>query len=312
MRLLAWLVVAGMLTEAQQTSVQMRYLYTYGSKDGIHPPKVSNKKFAVAATGEAEHPYGLGYPVAVTTDARGRVWITDSGTNSLHRFDPNTGGYREFKRVGSTQLLQPAGITSDKQGRIYMVDTLLANVYVFDEEGEYDRVLIKRDNPLTAPTTIALSEDGRTLYVADPPKNQVVALNREGEMNGVIPLTELTREPGAICAINNQVHVLGLKQNRVEIFSPAGVRRGELQWEDVRRPTAFTYDPKRRYYLVGNPYIGVVEVLREDGHGIGAFGSRGERVDQQLRIEYLHVDPQGRVYVVDSHHGKVLVFGEVK
>jgi hypothetical protein len=28
------------------------------------------------------------------------------------------------------------------------------------------------------------------------------------------------------------------------------------------------------------------------------------------RVDALHVDPQGLLYLVDSHHGKVLVFGD--
>jgi hypothetical protein len=34
-------------------------------------------------------------------------------------------------------------------------------------------------------------------------------------------------------------------------------------------------------------------------------------VDQVRRIDALHLDPQGRLYVVDSRRGKVVVFAEV-
>jgi DNA-binding beta-propeller fold protein YncE len=312
MRNLAGLLIVGAVFAGDLgiDSVQFRHECTYGSKDGIRPPRASNKKWAVAATGKGDFPYGLGFPVAVATDLRHRVWITDSATASVHVFDRETGAYREIRRCGDSTLVRPDGIATDRQGRMYIADSELANVFVF-EDGEYTRALIKRgQHTLTAPTTIAFSENERTIYVADPPRNLIVALDREGEVDGTIPLTEATRDPIAIHVINNQIYVLGGRQHRVEIFSPAGQRRGELRWDGVAIPTAFTYDESKRRFLVANPRLMIVEVFGMDGRNIGAFGQRGDRVDQQQRIESLHIDRQGVVYIVDSHQGKVLLFRE--
>lgn len=293
-------------------SVQFRHECTFGSKNGIHPPRASNKRWAVAATGQSDHPYGLGFPTGVATDLQQRVWITDSGTASVHVFDRLSGGYREIRRAGDFTLVRPSAIASDRQGRMYIVDSELANVFVF-EDGEYARALIKRgQRTLTNPTAIAFSEDQRTIYVADPPRNLIVALDREGEVDGTIPLTEATREPCAISVINNQVYVLGARQHRVEIFSPAGQRRSEMRWEGIALPLAFTFDETNHRFLVANPRRMVVEVFGVDNRAIGAFGEFGERVDQQQRVEAIYVDKQGLVYLIDSHHGKVLVFREVK
>jgi len=314
MRYLAGPLIAATLLagDVGTDSVQFHYECTFGSKFGIHPPKISNKRFAVAATGESDHPYGLGFPEGVATDLNDRVWITDSGTASVHVFDRATGAYREIRRAGDFTLVRPSGIASDSQGRIYVVDSELANVFVF-EDGEYMRALVKRgQHTLTHPTAIAFSENQRTIYVADPPRNLIVALDREGEVDGTISLTEATREPCAISVVNNQVYVLGARQHRVEIFSPAGVRRGELRWEDIPLPLAFTFDDSHHRFLVANPRRMVVEVFGADQRGIGAFGQLGSRVDQQERIECVYVDRRGLVYLVDSHHGKVVVFREMK
>lgn len=291
-------------------SVQFLHECTFGSKEGIHPPRVSNKKWAMAATGKGDFPYGLGFPVGVATDLHHRIWITDSATASVHVFDRETGAYREIRRAGDYTLVRPDGIAADRQGRMYIVDSQLANVFVF-EDGEYARALIKRgEHTLTNPTAIAFSENERTIYVADPPRNLIVALDREGDVDGTIPLTEATRDPIAIHVVDNQIYVLGARQHRVEIFSPAGQRRGELRWDGVAMPTAFAYDEAKRRFLVANPRLMVVEVFGVDGRSIGAFGQLGDRVDQQQRIESVHVDRQGLVYIVDSHHGKVLLFRE--
>lgn len=292
--------------------MRFRHLSTYGSKDGIHPPRVLNKKTAVATMGQAEHPYGLGFPEGVAVDLKGRVWISDSATHSVHVFDPTSGAYREFRRAGDYTLEQPSGITCDAAGRIYLVDTALANVFVF-EDGEYARRLVQPgQKTLAAPTVIALSENGRTLYVADPPRNVIVAMNREGDVDETIALTPTAREPAGITVINNQLYVLGGREHRIEIFSPSGERRADMRWDSINAPLAFAYDAANHRYLVGNPRIMSVEVFDEEYRGVGVFGRNGDAVDQQRRIDRIYVDQQGRVYVVDGHHGKVLVFGEWK
>jgi sugar lactone lactonase YvrE len=308
------LLAATLLTgEVPIDTVELRYLCTFGSKEGIHPPRLANKKAAVAAVGQGEHPYGLGFPVAVATDTKGRIWITDSATSSVHVFDRSSSAYKEFRKLPDATLVQPAGIAADRQGRMYVVDTALANVFVFDENGEFNRPLIKpAEHTLTSPTAITLSEDGRTIYVADPPKNQIVAFNREGEVNTNILLTAAAREPGSLSVIHNQLYVLGAREHRVEIFSPAGEHLGELRWDGIPFPTAFAYDEQNRRFLVANPRLMIVEIFDEKGQGVGAFGQMGEHADQQERIDGLHVDPHGLTYMVDSHHGKVLVFTSKK
>lgn len=292
-------------------SVQFDHRYTFGSKYGIHPPKFLSTRAAIGALGTSEHPYGLGFPVSVTTDTRGRLWITDSGTGSVHVFDMATGAYREIRRLGDAMLQQPSGIGSDTAGRIYLSDSGTGGIYVFDENGEFDHALFKRgERPLERPSAVALSEEGRTIYVADPPRNVIVALNREGEVDLTIKMPEERSEPTAITVIDNQLYVLASRQHRVYILAPDGRIRGELKWDGIAFPTAFTYDRERHRYLAANPRSMTVQVFKEDGVNLGAFGQYGDGLDQMRHVDALHADARGLVYVVDSHEGKVLVFAQ--
>ncbi len=294
-------------------SVQFDHRYTYGSKYGIHPRKLLSTRAAKAALGTSEHPYGLGYPEGVTTDVRGRVWITDSGTASVHVFDTASGAYQEIRRVGEAMLKQPSGIVSDSVGRIYLTDSGTGGIYVFDENGEFDRSLFRRgERPLEAPAALALSEDGRTIYAADPPRNVVVALNREGEVDLKIELPVERTEPSGISVFNNQLYILSGRQHRVYVLSPSGRPLGELRWDGVAVPTAFTYDQAQRRFLVANPRSATVQIFNEEGQNWGSFGQYGERVDQMKHVDSLYADPHGLIYVVDSHEGKVMVFSESK
>jgi sugar lactone lactonase YvrE len=305
------MLLAATLTAAQPSaSLQFEHLYTFGSKLGIHPPNLVNRKLARAALGNGDFPYGLGHPSAVTTDLKHRVWIADPVTASVHVFGPNKGAYRQIRKVGDAQLQQPYGLVTDAAGRVYLTDMASGGIFVFDENGEYDRALFKRgEHPLQNPTAIALSADGRTIFVLDPPRNAIVALDREGGVNQTITLPQQNTEPCALSVINNQLYVLGNRLHRVQILSPAGHPRGELQWEGVGIPTAFTYDPLQRQFLVGNPRFMTVQTFNEEGVNLASFGQFGDRVDQMERIDSLYVDAQGLVYVVDSRQGKVIVFG---
>lgn len=306
------MIIAVALAAAQAPPcVEFRYLYTFGSKNGIHPPRFLNRRPTTVAVGKAENPYGLVFPVGVATDLQRRVWITDTGTASVHVFDRVTGAYQEIRRAGDAALQQPSGIAADGQGRIFLSDSGSGGVFAFDEKGEFDHSLLKaRERLLKSPTAIAISEDGKTIYVADPPRNVVVAFNREGEVNETITLPPEFGEPEAISIFANQIYVLGGRQHRVGIFSPTGKPRGESRWDGIQSPSAFTYDAGRRRFLVANPRWTIVESFNPEGLNSGAFGQFGEGVDQVQRIESLYVDPQGLIYLVDSHHGKVLVFAD--
>ena len=311
MRYWCFLIAVVGFLEAQTITPEFRYLYTLGSKDGIHPPRLGNRKSTTAVVGNGEHPYGLVYPVAVATDARNRVWITDSGTASVHVFDRITGAYKEFRKTADGAFVQPSGIARDGQGRIYIVDSSLGSVFVFDEEGEYDRMLGHRNERLLeAPTWIALSEDGKTVYVVDPPRKRIVELNREGEEDSFIPLPDDLGVPMALSVVENQIYVLGDHDHKVYIFSPGGKLRGEIKWDGIQYPAAFAWDRTHERFAVANPRWMVVTLFNHEGTDLGSFCRAGDAADQVRRIDSLFVDPSGVIYVVASHDGKVLVFSE--
>lgn len=304
----ATLLAAASLAFAAQP-LQYRYQRTYGSKHGIQPPKILNRKAAKAAVGEAVHPYGLGFPVAVTTDLRGRVWITDNGTNSVHVFG-EAGFYREIRRTPDGELQQPAGIATDSSGHVYVVDSALGQVFVFDEKGEYERTLIGRREAriLKRPTWIAITRNRRTLYVADPDSRAVFAFNQEGEVNSTIALPADLGEPAAMTVVENDLYVLGRGQAGARVFTATGNPRGSRNWGEIRFPMALAWDGCR--FAVANPRWMVVEIYNAAGESVGVFGQTGDGVDQVRRIDSLYMDDRGSVYVVDSREGKVLVFAD--
>ena len=61
---------------------------------------------------------------------------------------------------------------------------------------------------------------------------------------------------------------------------------------------------------MADPRWAVVQVFDEAGRNVGVFGQLGEGVDEVERVDSLYAGRNGLIYLVDSHDGKVLVFGE--
>lgn len=307
---LLWIALASAQTIRE---LQYQYRCTYGSKHGIHPSKVLNKRAARAALGDDEHPYGLGYPTGVVADKRHRIWIADSGTASVHVFDPETKAYREFRRAGDVMLQQPSGLATDRQGYVYLTDAATGGLYAFDPAGEFDRSLISKrsSRPLESPTAIAISDDGFTIFVADPPKKVIVAFNREGEEIGRIGSVDVPIDALSISVVGNEIYALDRRLHKFLAFSVSGKFRRELDWDGILMPSAFAYDKWRKLYFVANPRWMVIDIFSADGRNLGAFGQLGDAVHQMKGIDAIYVDPEGVVYAVDSHQGKVLIFSEI-
>jgi hypothetical protein len=87
--------------------------------------------------------------------------------------------------------------------------------------------------------------DRLALYVRNPRKNDAVVdrmCSSIREFGFKIPVSS---------PFSSKTKMLPLAHG-VRILSPAGRPRGELQWEGVNIPTAFTYDPIQRLFLVAN------------------------------------------------------------
>lgn len=305
-------VVAGIGAEIVPQQ-QYRHIRTYGSRDGIHTPKILNRRAATTAMGTGDFPWGIGTPAGVATDLRGGVWITDSGTASVHVFDAG-GGYREIRKAGDDVLRQPSGIVADAAGRMYIADAETGNIFVFDEKGDFDHPLIPRKagRLLETPVNLTLANNGATIFVVDSGQPRVVALNREGEVLERFSLPPQLTQPTSISVVNNQLYILGNFRHIVGEFSPSGKFRSEFQWDGIRATGAFAFDARRHQYFVVDARLMLVQVFAEDGTSLGSFGQRGESVDQMQRVDTIHVDTHGQVYLVDTLHGKVLVFSAEK
>ncbi|HVZ15705.1 MAG TPA: hypothetical protein VG897_01205, partial [Terriglobales bacterium] len=131
----------------------------------------------------------------------------------------------------------------------------------------------------------------------------------EGESVGSFGSADLNL-PTAISAVGEDVYVLDTGLRRVHIFTASGRLRGHLKFEGVPFPSAFAFDAGRKLSFVGNPGLGVIQGFDQKENNVATFGSLGDAADQIRKIDSLYVDSASRVYVVDSHNAKILIFGK--
>jgi len=133
----------------------------------------------------------LNGPTGLSIDSSGNLTITDTGDSRIRLV--NTGviqsvtGFNSFngdQTALSTKFLNPDGIASDAAGNLYVSDTGNNRVRKIDTAGNVttivgsgtdatDETISALAAKLSAPTGLAVSPDGGTLYVTDSGNNRI-------------------------------------------------------------------------------------------------------------------------------------------
>jgi ABC-type multidrug transport system ATPase subunit/DNA-binding beta-propeller fold protein YncE len=125
------------------------------------------------------------YPVAVTIDPAGNLYVAEYGGNDrIQKFGPDGKFLTSFGSFGTGegQFQRPSG-TVWLDGKLYVVDAFNSRVHVFADSGEYKGLLGAEGLGLHYPYDLSLGPDGR-LYAVEYGAGRVTALTTEGEVVG--------------------------------------------------------------------------------------------------------------------------------
>jgi streptogramin lyase len=113
-------------------------------------------------------------PVSIATDGVGNIFLADSGSEYIGKFDFEGTPLLSFQEPG---LAHPQWITVDSGGAIYVSDPERASVFVFLPDGDRYRVLRTRARPNAHnQLSVAVSDDG-TIYALDGSTASVTQFN---------------------------------------------------------------------------------------------------------------------------------------
>ena len=125
------------------------------------------------------------YPVAVTTDPAGNLYVAEYGSNDrIQKFSPDDEYLTAFGSFGTEagQFQRPSGLVW-LDGNLYVVDAFNSRVHVFSDSGEYRGLLGSAEVGLHYPYDLALGPDGH-LYIAEYGSGRITVLSTDGEIVG--------------------------------------------------------------------------------------------------------------------------------
>lgn len=171
--------------------------------------------------------------------------------------------------------------------------------------------------PVSRPLAVALSRDGKRLYVAESADAYALQVfDKSGEkIASASPphTTDRTRQPmGVAVAPDSAVYVVDRRLRQVLIFEADGTYRDVLrpQGIDSWAPLGITIDDAGLIYIAESLDIPETQrhriyVLQPDGAIVRQFGQKGDTSSDLMFPAVLAVDRKGRVWVGDMTGVKV-------
>lgn len=249
----------------------------WGVSDGKSELEVckTSCKAGIGGTGNGQ----LTYPMSVTIDSSGNIWVADEGNNRVQEYSESGTYLKKFGTLGSgnEQFNEPRALTIS-EGSLYVVDRGNDRVEQFSTSGSYIGQFGskgKGSGQLESPTGIAANPSTGMLYVCD------------------------------------------YENERMEEFSPAG--KFLTQWEtwgsthEQAFPTGVAVGATGKLYIIDRwaDEVGVWIPPEAGGAQLNystQFGSKGTGDGQFNQPGDIAIDGKGNVWVTDFHNDRVEEF----
>ena len=250
-------------------------------------------------------------PLGIAVDAKGNVWVADTGNNRVQEFKPNGEFVRVFGKEGSGngEFKQPTGVAIDPEGDVWVVDSANNRVQRFSSEGSYLSQVGKAGNEngqFNKPEGIATDSSGN-IWVGDTGNNRVQELTGSefvrkfggsGSGSG-----QLSGPVGVATDSSGDVWVADTGHDRVQEFNAKGEFVREFGGEGTENG-AFKEPRGIAVSATGNVYVADggnhrVQEFNSKGEFVRAFGSLGTGEGEFWALKGVAVDGEGHVWTID-------------
>lgn len=236
------------------------------------------------ATGEIKNSWGGGLfimPHGLSVDKENNVWITDVGSQQIHKFSHDGELILSIGEAGvlgkdKTHFALPSDLSILEDGSVYVSDGYdNTRVIKFDSSGTFQ-----------------------------------MQWGSPGDKSGEFDL------PHGISASNNRIYVADRGNSRVQIFNNRGTYISELKAEKVGRPYGVAVSNDEKIFIIDggdqpdNTRSRVV-VLDMDGNVLDSFSAEDES-DQKNLGHDIALGMDGAVYVVDAWARSVRKYTKAK
>ncbi|MBI4801761.1 MAG: hypothetical protein HY796_04465 [Elusimicrobia bacterium] len=207
-------------------------------------------------------------PKGMTTDAKGRIYVSDTGNNRVQFFNPDGTYANMFGESGSDEGLfkGPAGITVNSVGNIYTADSRNKRVQAFSADGMFLFAVGPQLGNITLQNPIGVCvDDDKNMYILDAGLKKVVVTDGAGKF--------------------------------LRIWDDSG---------NLKNPAAIAYDWKSYFYVLDRGDYSV-KIFDNQGKFVSSFFAKGMGERELKGPQYLAV-ADNKLYIADYEGAKIMAF----
>jgi len=258
-------------------------------------------------------------PYGIVSDGKGKIYIADNGSGSVHLFDLRKKKYQQIYKLSRGRLVSPITCGLDLQNNLYVLDNYWLRIFVFNKKGKYLREIFLPEevsNPVGITTAYyflyLVDMKGHKVWVynlAYPhrPRGWITNFGRRGEGDG-----EFNFPTNIFLDNKNKVYVTDTMNFRVQVFDENGkflFKFGQVGDAPgyFSRPKGIAVDSQGNIFVV-DALRETVEVYNNNGQYLGFLGGKGKNPGQFSLPTGIYIDNEDKIYVADSFNQRVQIF----
>ncbi|KMJ58908.1 hypothetical protein AB685_07470 [Bacillus sp. LL01] len=240
-------------------------------------------------------------PEDVYIDKENHVYVADSGTKKITKFDENG---RKLLEVGEGILQMPTGVYVDEEQQIYAADYTNEKVYRFSPEGEMLQEYARPESPLFGtrtpykPQKVTVDKRGNLYIIGEGSTNGIIQIGQDGTFLGFFGVNR-TR-PSLMSIVQDALTTDSQRSSMFMRVPPA--------------PTNISIDEKGLIYTVtAGTSFEVIRKLNISGSNIFWPDISDSTNLRDITIgplgNFFVLENNGRIYEYDSFGNLLFVFG---
>jgi DNA-binding beta-propeller fold protein YncE len=262
-------------------------------------------------------------PFGIAVDNRGRLFVTDTASSSIHIFDLVNEKHTVIEDVKGKGLASPVGIDVDKTGNIYVSDSIEKRVYVLTEKGKYlrDLALPESYGKFQRPTGIAIDKTTGVIYIVDTLACRIHAFTAEGHYK--FSFGEKGNGDGQMnyptfiaVSKSGEMYVSDSLNFRIQVFDRNGkfvLKFGKLgdSAGDIANPRGIAADSDGNIHVIDTLFE-ALQIFDRTGQLLLVFGKPFLKTREFALPAGIAIDGNDNIYISDTYNSRIRVFKYLK